>query len=46
MKALLQGAAFYDQFFDEVRARHLINHAEALLEEASICAADPSSCAP
>jgi hypothetical protein len=46
MKALLQGAAFYDQFFDEVRARHLINHAEALLEEASICAVNPSSCAP
>ena len=45
MKAMLDGAAFNDQVFDEVRGRQLVNQAQALLEEVSSCAANPVSCA-
>jgi hypothetical protein len=45
MRALLDGAAFKDEIFDEVTARHLTNHAEALLEEVSRCAANVANCA-
>ena len=45
MKAMLDGAAFNDQVFDEVRGRQLVNQAQTLLEEVSSCAANPVSCA-
>jgi hypothetical protein len=45
MKAMLDGAAFNDQVFDEVRGRQLVNQAQALLEEVSSCAANSTSCA-
>ncbi len=45
MRAMLNGAAFKDDVFDEVTARQLINHAEALLEEVSRCAANVAHCA-
>ena len=45
MKAMLDGAAFNDQVFDEVRGKQLINQAQALLEEVRDCATDPVSCA-
>jgi hypothetical protein len=44
MKSLLDGAAFNDQIFDEVRGKQLINQAQGLLEEVSSCAANPASC--
>ena len=40
MRAMLDGAAFKHETFDEVTARQLINHAEALLEEVGKCAAN------
>jgi len=45
MKGLLDGAAFYDQVFDEVHGKALINQAHLLLEAVSSCAAAPTSCA-
>lgn len=45
MKAILDGAAFNDEVFDEVRGRQLIDQAQVLLEQVSGCAADPASCA-
>ena len=42
---MLDGAAFKHENFDEVTARQLINHAEALLEEVSRCAANVAHCA-
>ena len=45
MRAMLDGAAFKHENFDEVTARQLINHAEALLEEVSRCAANVARCA-
>jgi hypothetical protein len=45
MKAMLDGAAFNDEVFDEVRGKQLINQAQALLEEVNSCAANPVSCA-
>ena len=45
MKAMLDGAAFNDQVFDEFRGRQLVNQAQALLEEVSSCAANSTSCA-
>ena len=44
MRAMLDGAAFKHEPFDGVIARRLINHAEALLEEVSSCAADVVNC--
>ena len=45
MRAMLDGAAFKDEVFDEVTARQLINQAEALLEKVSRCAANVAHCA-
>jgi hypothetical protein len=45
MRAMLDGAAFNDDVFDDVTARQLINHAEALLEEVGKCAANVTKCA-
>jgi hypothetical protein len=45
MRAMLDGAAFKHENFDEVTARQLINHAEALLEEVRRCAANVAHCA-
>jgi hypothetical protein len=45
MKAILNGAAFNDQPFDEVVARQLIAQAQALLHDVSSCAANPTVCA-
>jgi cell division protein FtsB len=45
MKTMLDGAAFKHESFDEITARQLINHAEALLEEVSRCAANVAHCA-
>jgi hypothetical protein len=45
MRSMLNGAAFNDEVFDEVTARQLISHAQALLEDVNICAANPVSCA-
>jgi hypothetical protein len=45
MRAMLDGAAFKHETFDEVTARQLINHAEALLEEVGKCAANIPNCA-
>jgi hypothetical protein len=45
MKAMLNGAVFYNTVFNEIRARQLIDLAQALLDEVSSCAADPTSCA-
>ena len=44
MKAMLNGAAFNDQPFDEVVARQLIAQAQALLHDVSSCAANPQAC--
>ena len=45
MKAILNGAVFYNTVFNEIRARQLIDQAQALLDEVSGCAADPTACA-
>ena len=45
MKAMLNGAVFYNTVFNEIRARQLIDLAQALLDEVSSCAADPTACA-
>jgi hypothetical protein len=45
MGSMLNGAAFDDEVFDEVTARQLISHAQALLEDVKSCAASPMSCA-
>jgi hypothetical protein len=45
MKAMLDGAAFNDEVFDEVRGRQLIDQGRDLLDEVSACAANPTSCA-
>jgi hypothetical protein len=45
MKAILNGAAFNDQPFDQVVARQLIAQAQALLHDVSSCAANPTVCA-
>ena len=42
---MLDGAAFKDEIFDEVTARQLINHAEALLEQVGSSAANVAHCA-
>jgi hypothetical protein len=44
MRRMLDGAAFKHEPFDEVIARRLTNHAEALLEEVSSCAAAVVNC--
>jgi hypothetical protein len=43
--AMLNGAAFNDQPFDEVAARQFIAQAQALLQDVSSCAVDPATCA-
>jgi hypothetical protein len=45
MRAMLDGAAFNDEVFDEVRGRHLIADAEALLGEVADCAGNILQCA-
>jgi hypothetical protein len=45
MKGLLDGAVFYDQVFDEVLGKQLIDQAQVLLEAVSSCAANLTSCA-
>lgn len=45
MIAMLNGAAFNDQPFDEVSAKQMIAQAQALLHDVSSCAADPVNCA-
>ena len=45
MKAMLDGAAFNDEPFNEVQAKQLINQAEVLLDDVSSCAANVNSCA-
>ena len=45
MMSMLNGAAFEGEVFDEVTARQLISHAQALLEDVSSCAANPTACA-
>ena len=45
MKAMLDGTAFNDEVFDEVRGRHLVDQAQGLLDEMSGCAFNPISCA-
>ena len=42
---MLDGAAFNDEVFDEVRGRHLIADAEALLGEVADCAGNILQCA-
>ena len=44
MRAMLDGAAFDDQVFDEVRGRQLIAEAEALLHAVATCAANTAQC--
>ena len=44
MKAMLDGAAFGDEVFDEVQSGVLIDRAQALLDDVSSCAANPLSC--
>ena len=46
MKAMLNGAVFNGEVFNEVRGRQLVNQAQALLEEVSNCAANTATCAP
>jgi hypothetical protein len=45
MRAMLNAAAFNDEFFNEVRGTQLTAQAEALLEEVRSCAADIPRCA-
>jgi len=45
MKAMLNGAVFYNTVFNLIRARQLIDLAQALLDEVNGCAADPTACA-
>ena len=44
MRAMLDGAAFNDQVFDEVRGRQLIAEAQALLDAVASCAANAAQC--
>ena len=45
MRAMLDGAAFANQVFDEVRGKQLVTQAQALLDEVRSCAADTAQCA-
>jgi hypothetical protein len=45
MKAMLDGAAFGNEVFDEVTARQLVNQAQALLQDVKLCGANPAACA-
>jgi len=45
MKAMLDGAAFNNKEFSEVKAKQLIKDAQDLLHQVSTCAADIASCA-
>jgi hypothetical protein len=45
MRAMLNAAAFNNEFFNEVRGTQLTAQAEALLDEVRSCAADIPSCA-
>jgi hypothetical protein len=45
MKAMLNGPVFYNTVFNEIRARQLIDLAQALLAEVSSCVTDPTACA-
>ena len=45
MRAMLDGAAFNDEVFDEVRGRQLIAEAQALLDAVANCATNTAQCA-
>jgi hypothetical protein len=44
MRAMLDGAAFNDEVFDEVRGRQLVAEAHALLDAVANCAANTAQC--
>jgi hypothetical protein len=45
MRAMLDGAAFNDEVFDEVRGRELVAEAQTLLDEVAQCAGNAAGCA-